>query len=143
MNGSKRSWVALFGALVLMAAVTAWAGDKQVTASDTPRYDTRAEHVVKAMVAGIKTHESVQGYQDMHVILKTTVGDMEVHLGPASYLARRGIVIKPGDEIVVTGCKTTWEDQPVIVARSLKAGTRNLTLRNAKGKPAWPKDLVS
>jgi hypothetical protein len=99
--------------------------------------------VVKATVAEIKTHESVQGYQDMHVILKTTVGDMEVHLGPASYLVKRGIVLKPGDEVVVTGCKTTWEDRPVILARGLKAGNRNVTLRNMKGKPAWPKDLVS
>ena len=140
---SKRSLAALVGSLVLMLAANASAGEKQVTASDTPRYDVRAEHVIKATVAGIKTHESVQGYEDMHVILKTTVGDMEVHLGPASYLAKRGIVLRPGDEVVVTGCKATWEDQPGIVARNLKAGSRSLTLRNMKGKPAWPKDLTS
>lgn len=143
MRGSKRSLVALVGALALMAAVTARAGEKPVTASDTPRYDARAEHVVKATVAGIKTHESVQGYQDVHVTLKTMIGEMEVHLGPATYLAKRGIVLKAGDEIEVTGCKTTWEDQPVIVARSLKVGNRNLTLRNVRGKPTWPKNLVS
>lgn len=143
MSGSRRSLIALVGALALVAAVTAMAGEKKATASDTPGYDARAEHVVKATVAGIKTHESVLGYQDMHVTLTTTVGEMEVHLGPVSYLAKRGFDLKAGDEIVVTGCKTTWEDKPVIVARNLKTGDRSLTLRNMKGKPAWPKNLTS
>jgi len=143
MSGSRASLVALVGTLAVVAAVTTSAGEKKPTASDTPRYDARAEYVVKATVAGIKTHESVMGYQDMHVILTTTVGDMEVHLGPVSYLAKRGFELKPGDEVVVTGCKTTWEDHPVIVARNLKAGNRSITLRNTNGKPAWPKNLVS
>lgn len=142
MSGSRRSLVALVGAFALIGAVAGSAGEKQVTASDTPRYDARAEHVVKATIAGIKSHESVMGYQDLHVVLTTNVGDLEVHLGPASYLAKRGIELKPGDEIVVTGCKTTWEERPVIVARTLKAGDRSLTLRNMKGKPAWPKNLT-
>jgi hypothetical protein len=143
MSGSTRSLIGLVGALALVAAVTAWAGEKTLTASDTPRYDARAEYVVKATVAGIKTHPSVMGYQDMHVVLTTTVGDMEVHLGPVSYLAKRGFELKPGDEVVVTGCKTTWEGHPVIVARNLKAGDRSITLRSLNGKPAWPKNLVS
>jgi len=143
MSGSTRGLLGLVGALALVAAVTAWAGEKISTASDTPPYDARAEYVVKATVAGIKTHQSVMGYEDMHVILTTTVGDMEAHLGPVGYLAKRGFELRPGDEIVVTGCKTTWEDHPVIVARSLKVGSRSLTLRNLKGKPVWPKNLVS
>ena len=143
MNGNWRNVAALAGALALVGALNAGGGEKQVSASDTPGYDVRAEHVVKAKIAGIKTHASVAGYQDMHVVLSTTVGDLEVHLGPASYLAKRGLDLKAGDEVVVTGCKTTWEDQPVIVARRIKAGNRSLTLRNSTGKPAWPKNLTS
>ena len=143
MSANRRSWVALVVGFALVAGVSAWAGEKQVKASDTPRYDARAEHVVKATIGEIKTHESASGYQDMHVVLKTVVGGMEVHLGPVSYLAKRGIVLKPGDEVVVTGCKTTWEDQPVIVARTLKAGNRSLTLRDMRGKPSWPNNLTS
>jgi hypothetical protein len=143
MNGNRRKVIALAGVLALVVALNAVAGEKRVAASDTPRYDVRAEHVIKAKIAGIKTHESVVGYQDMHVVLSTTVGDLEVHLGPASYLAKRGIDLKAGDEVVVTGCKTTWEDQPVIVARHIKAGNHSLTLRSTTGKPAWPKNLTS
>jgi len=126
MSGNRRSLVALVVALALVAAVCAIAGEKQATASHTPRYDVKAEHVVKATVAGIRTHESVLGYQDLQRGLTTTVGEMEVHLGPVSSLARRGIELKPGDEFVVTGCKTTWKDHPVIVARNLKAADTEL-----------------
>jgi hypothetical protein len=143
MNGSRVKGIAILGVLALAVAVSAWAGEKAKTASDTPRYDARAEYVVKATVAGVKTHASLMGYEDTHVVVTTTVGEMEVHVGPTAYLAKHGFEMKPGDEVVVTGCKTTYEDRPVLVARQIQRGDRTVKLRNMTGKPAWPRNLQS
>jgi hypothetical protein len=143
MIGRRVNGVAIVGALALVVAVSAWAGEKTKAASDTPNYDTRAEYVVKATVAGVRTHASLMGYEDTHLILTTTVGDMEVHVGPTAYLAKRGFEMKPGDQVVVTGCKATYEDKPVIVARQIQRGERTVKLRNTNGKPVWPKNPQS
>jgi hypothetical protein len=130
-------------ALALMVGTTALAADKPIRPSDTPPYDGRAEYVVKGTVIAVKTHDSVGGYKDTHFVITTTVGDMEVHVGPVAYLAKRGLEIKAGDEVVVTGCKTMYEDKTVLVARQVKKGDLTVTVRNARGKPVWPKDLSS
>ena len=47
----------------------------------------------------------------------------------------------PGDELLVIGCKTVYEDKPVLVARQIKRGDRSLALRNTRGNPLWPKSI--
>lgn len=133
--------IGAIAALALGAAAGAFAGEKASVASDTPRYDTRAEYVVKATVTEVKTHASVVGYEDTHMIVTTSVGEMEVHVGPTAYLAKRGFQIQSGDQIVVTGCKTVYENKPVLVAREIQHGKQSVTLRNSSGQPVWPKNI--
>ena len=142
MRNIKQGTAATLGALALVVSGAALAADRAVTPSDTPRYDARAEYAVKGKVAAVKIHDSVLGYKDAHIILTTVQGDMEVHVGPVAYLAKRGFEVVPGDEVLVIGCKTMYEDKPVLVARQIKRGDRSLTLRNVRGNPVWPKRIT-
>jgi hypothetical protein len=130
------------GALALLVSGIALSGAKPAAPSDTPKYDSRAEYAVKGSVAGVKTHDSVLGYKDTHIILTTVQGEMEVHIGPTSFLAKRGFDLNPGEELMVIGSKTTYEGKPVLVAREIRKGDRILTVRDTKGKAVWPKKLV-
>jgi hypothetical protein len=143
MLNRRRSAITAVVALALIASATALAANKATTPSDTPPYDSRAEYVVKGTVAGVKTHDSMMGFKDTHIIITTVAGDMEVHVGPAVYLAKHGLEVKPGDEVVVTGCKTIYEEKPVLVARQIKRGDLSVTVRNTRGKPVWPKNIRS
>lgn len=134
----------VFGAIVALALGTstaAVAGRKAPAPSDTPRYDARAEYVVKATVTGVRTHASVLGYEDTHMMVHTSVGEMEVHVGPTAYLVKQGFQLQTGDEVVVTCSKVVYEDKPVLLAREVHRGKQSLKLRNTSGRPAWPKDI--
>lgn len=141
MATTARRVSAGLGALLLVVAGVALAGEKPATPSDTPSYDTRAEYAVKGTVVGVRVHDSVLGYKDTHIILTTVQGEMEVHVGPSSFLAKRGFEVSPGEEVLVIGSKTVYEGKPVLVARQIRKGYRNVTLRGMKGNPTWPKNL--
>jgi hypothetical protein len=97
--------------------------------------------VVKATVTGVKTHTSVVGYEDTHMMVNTSVGEMEVHVGPTTYLAKHGFQIQSGDPIVLTCSRVLWEGKPVLVAREIQRGKQTVTLRSASGQPSWPKNI--
>ena len=141
MIGKSRTLIGASVALALGVTAGAFAGEKASVVSDTPRYDTHAEYVVKATVTGVKTHKSVMGYEDTHMMVNTSVGEMEVHVGPTAYLAKQGFQIQSGDQIVVTCSKVVWEDKPVLVAREIQRGKQSVTLRNTSGQPVWPKNI--
>lgn len=143
MTNRRRSAITSVVALALLVSTTAIAGNKAATPSDTPPYNSDAEYVVNGTVTAVKTHDSVMGFKDTHFIIATTVGDMEVHVGPVAYLVKRGFEVKPGDKVVVTGCKTIYEDKPVLVARQIRSGDLSVTVRNTRGKPVWPKNIRS
>ena len=142
MIGTSRTAI-LAVALALCATPSAFAKEKAPVVSDTPRYDSHAEYVVKGTVSSVKTHQSVEGYEDTHVIVNTSVGEMEVHVGPTAYLAKHGFQMQVGDPIVVTCSKVNYEGKAVLVAREIQRGKQTLTLRNTSGQPVWPKNIGS
>lgn len=141
MLNSSRGTVAPLAALALVAGGAVLAEEKAATTPDTPGYDTRAEYAVRGTITEVKTHRSLTGYTDVHILIATAYGDLEVHVGPAAYLSKRGFVPVKGDEVMVTGAKTTFEEKPVLVAREIRKGGKCLTVRDMSGHPLWPKGI--
>ena len=135
----KFSGVALAATALLVVAGAAAANTAPVT--DTPQYNTAAEFTIKGTVAEVKTHTSVQGYTDLHLIMDTEKGPMEVHLGPVAFLTKRGFEFAKGDAVVVTGSRISAADGEVLVAREIRKNEKTLTVRNARGNPVWPKNI--
>ncbi len=88
------------------------------------------------------TVEAVQrgpggGGQGLHVQLKTADGTVDVHLGPAWYLEEQKLTVAKGDALQVTGSKRQVNQASFVIARSVKKGGAEVTLRDEKGVPRW------
>lgn len=73
----------------------------------------------------------------LHVTVRSETGIHDVHLGPAAFMQSQGWEFAAGDAITVTGSKVTVNGQEAVLAREIHKGDRALTLRDARGIPAW------
>ncbi|HXV62026.1 MAG TPA: hypothetical protein VEK15_15110 [Vicinamibacteria bacterium] len=63
--------------------------------------------------------------------------DVEIHLGPSSFLESKGCQIKEGDDLRVTGSKLSIDSSSVLLARELHCGGETVVLRDESGRPLW------
>ena len=73
----------------------------------------------------------------LHLMLNTSAGPVEVHVGPAWNVSSRNITFAKGDAVTLIGSKVTMSDREVLVAREITKGQQVLTLRAASGVPVW------
>lgn len=102
-----------------------------------PKYNPSTEVTVKGTVGEVKEVTSPMGWAGEHLTLKTENETLDVHLGPASFLAEKKFSLAKGDQIEVTGSKIKYEGTDALLAREVKKGDQTLTLRNAQGIPQW------
>ena len=69
--------------------------------------------------------------------LKTDQGSVVVHLGPAEFLAQQQFRPKTGDVLEVTGGKVNTRKGEVVLANTVKSGSKTFQLRDANGVPVW------
>jgi hypothetical protein len=77
------------------------------------------------------------GHQGTFMTLTTPQETLEVHLGPAWYLQNQGFDIVLNSPIQVTGFRSSWNGQSVLMATEIRQGDRVLPLRDAEGYPLW------
>ena len=77
------------------------------------------------------------GHQGTFVTLQTAQETLEVHLGPAWYLQDQGFELATDSPIEVTGFRSSWHGQSMLMASEVKQGDRTLQLRDANGYPLW------
>jgi hypothetical protein len=126
---------------LLALAVTAGVAMGEPAGAETPDYVVASETGLRGVVAEVRTHASAAGYRDLHLVVTTSNGPMEVHIGPASFVSRRGFEFARGDDLTIIGSLVTWRGVPAVVVRQVMKGTRTLVLRSVAGRPAWPKTV--
>ena len=104
-------------------------------AGGPPAYDSAAETTLTGKVVELLPQACACG--GLHVRLTTTSGDLEVALGPTTYLAEIGASIMLQDEIQVTGAKPSNAAPADFLARSVRKGEATYELRDAAGLPRW------
>jgi DNA/RNA endonuclease YhcR with UshA esterase domain len=126
------------GVLLLMQGAPRLLG--QTTASTPnrqPMYDTKTEATVSGTVEAVKEANSHQGWHGTHLEFKTADGTLDVHVGPSWFLNKQKFTIAKGDQLTVTGSKVRYNNADALIARTIKKGDSEITLRNAQGIPAW------
>lgn len=102
------------------------------------RYDPRTETAMKGTVKDVEEVRGMRGGSTgTHLIVKTDAGDMDVHVGPSSYVSGRHFSFAKGDAVEVVGSKVTLGSKEVILAREITKEGKTLVLRNAQGIPEW------
>jgi len=103
--------------------------------AQTPEYRAASEVTLRGDVLYVA--ESAAGWAGVYVIMKDGNNEIEVHLAPASFLAKERMEIRIGDTIKVTGSRTAWKSSEIVLAREITAHSRTIPLRSATGAPLW------
>ena len=101
-----------------------------------PNYDPKTETTVAGAVQEVQQHQ-MMGHQGTHLIVKTNTGELEIHLGPSSYLTQHQFSFAKGDQVEVAGSMVKMGGKDALLARQIKKDGKTLVLRNAQGIPAW------
>lgn len=99
------------------------------------KYDPSAETKLTGTIEEIKT----MGACATHLVVKTDAGNTDVALGPTKFLKDQGLKLNKGDQVEVTGVKTTMRRGDIFITRQITVAGKTVTLRDEKGLPAWPR----
>ncbi len=101
-------------------------------------YDTQTVETIRGEIIAIEkvAYRGSRAY-GIHLLLKTSAGNVSVHLGPSWYIARQHLKLAPDEMIEVTGSRVTYQGQPVVIAAEIRKGHQSMMLRDSRGFPLW------
>ena len=102
-----------------------------------PMYDPTTDTTVSGVVEEVQEISGTRGWHGIHLQLKTADEVLDVHVGPSWFLAQKKFEISKGDQVEVTGSKLRLDNVDTLIARAIKKGDSELTLRYRQGIPAW------
>jgi hypothetical protein len=101
-------------------------------------YDPTKVETLSGEVLGLEKVVPMRGMNyAIQMKLKTDKETLTIQLGPDWYIERLDVKIIPGDKVVVTGSRVTFNGKPVVIAAELKKGDTLIVLRDAQGVPVW------
>ena len=100
-------------------------------------YDPKTEVTVKGSVEEVLQYSGKGSSTGTHLMLNSSEGSLDVHLGPSWFLSQQKIEFTKGNEIEVTGAKVKVNGKVTVIAREIKKDEKVITLRNAQGVPEW------
>jgi DNA/RNA endonuclease YhcR with UshA esterase domain len=121
----------LAGTLVLCLSATA----QQSTQSNAQRlqsYDLRREVSLLGTVVKYETASSAAP-MGAHLLLQTSSGQVDVHLGNAKVLQANHFELNPGDSVRIIGEELAFGGSPIFAARIVQKGAHAVAVRNTRG----------
>ncbi len=134
-------------ALISLQCAAQTGGSREQGSMADPFYNTASEVTVSGTVDDVQqmtgkgsagqTWTCPRGWTGTHLMLRTDVGILPVHVGPSAYLAAKNFTIAKGDKLTILGSKVQYQRSDVLVAKRIAKGNEVLTLRNSAGFPMW------
>ncbi len=132
-----KSWPAVL-LVVALAMLIAPASFAQKANGDVPKYDLSQEAKFKGVVDEIKDRECpISGGMGSHLMVKIDNKIYEVHVASVKFVKSYDVTFQKGDELDITGVKTTFQGVDAILPREIKRGNDDFVFRDEKGKPIW------
>jgi hypothetical protein len=78
-----------------------------------------------------------------HVILQTSSGQIDVHLGNAKVLQAAGLELNPGDSVRIVGETLALGDSTYFAARIVQKGAQAVAVRNTRGFLTAPASVMT
>ena len=119
------------------------AAAQQANAAAAPKtaaataYDVRRESVLEGTVVRFVPNSTTAPF-GAHVLLQTSSGEIDVHLGDARFLASKNLALNPGDALKITGEALAVGSATQFVARVVQKGTQSVAVRSVRGFPLKP-----
>jgi hypothetical protein len=86
---------------------------------------------------GMSSWRSLPGMAVQGLILKTEHGNIEVYVGPPSYVTKQKFTLQKGDTLKVKGFKVIRKDEAAFFAAEVKKDNQTLSLLDEQGSPLW------
>jgi hypothetical protein len=121
--------------LATILAMCLSAGAQQATQSSVQRlqsYDVRREVSLLGTVVKFEPASSVAP-MGAHLLLQTSSGQVDVHLGNSKVLQANHLEFNPGDNVRIIGEELAFGDGTILVARIVQKGAQAVAVRNTKG----------
>ncbi len=103
-------------------------------------YDVRKEVSLQGTVAKF-TENSADLPVGAHVLVQTSSGQVDVHLGDPRLLKLNNMTISQGASIRIIGEPVTTNQGTFFLARLVQQGTQVVAVRTTQGFPLWPAGL--
>ena len=120
-------------------------GAQQATQSNAQRsqsYDVRREVNLLGTVVKYDAASSVAPI-GAHLLLQTSSGQVDVHLGNAKVLQANHFELNPGDRVRIIGEELAFGNGAIFAARILQKGVQAVAVRNTKGFLTSPAATMS
>jgi hypothetical protein len=78
-----------------------------------------------------------------HLLLQTTSGQVDVHLGNAKVLQANHLELNPGDRVRIIGEDLAYGNGSIFAARIVQKGVQAVAVRNARGALTSPAATMS
>lgn len=127
----------VFALITTLWLFTAFASAQTGSRRGMPNYNPNTETTLKGTVEQVMDTTGRRGWHGTHLMLNTDEGKVEVHVGPASYIAGQGFAFAKDDRLQVLGSKVKFGDTDVLIAREINKDGKTLVLRDAQGLPKW------
>ena len=130
-------WIA-----TVLAAVLATAGSvsaqtvQQAPQAESSQYQVGREMTLVGTVSSV-VENSKTGPLGTHVMVQTSSGLVDVHVGSAKYLEMNNVNLKSGDSVRILGENFAVGSDTVFYARIVQDGTAAIAVRSTKGMPLW------
>jgi hypothetical protein len=123
--------VMLAGTLALCLSASA----QQTTQSEARRlqyYDLSREVSLQGTVVKYETASSAAP-MGAHLLLQTSSGQVDVHLGNSKVLQANHFELNPGDSVRIIGEELAFGDGTIFAARIVQKGAHAVAVRNTRG----------
>lgn len=144
MKALIRSHSGTLGLLITLAFCIS-AKAQQTTQPDVQRlhaYDMNRENSLLGTVVKFESSSSTPPI-GAHVILQTSSGQVDVHLGNARVLQAGHLELNPGDNVRIVGEPLALGDGTYFAARIVQKGIQAVAVRNAKGYLLTPASTLT
>jgi hypothetical protein len=103
-----------------------------------PKYNVASEVKVQGVVQEVQQYWCpINSDKGTHLMLKTDVGILEVHVAPLRFLQGNGVSFSNGDQIEAVGSMVIYEGHDAMIARKITRGDQTFAFRQANGRPLW------
>ena len=100
-------------------------------------YDPKTEVTMTGTVDDVLQRNCMGNQNGVHLLLKSESENVEVCVGPASFIQQKGFSFAKGDKLEIVGSRTKVAGKDVVIARQITKESQTLTLRDSQGMPAW------
>jgi hypothetical protein len=133
-------WIRGVGLLAVALSLALSASAQQIPSAIAPRtrgYELARETSLQATVVSYNPSSTVAPLGP-HLIVQTTSGTLDLHLGNARLLEANHFTLSPGDSVRIVGETLAYGAGTQFVARVIQKGSQSLVLRSVRGFPLRP-----